>query len=217
MMNTLIISGGNINDDFALSFLKTKNWDKIIGVDKGMEFLYRTDIMPSDIVGDFDSVDKTLISHYENRENVKIHEFIPEKDFTDTQIALDLAIQYGSRKIYILGGTGTRLDHTMVNIQLLKIPKDMGIEACLVDEYNKISLIDSRISIRQKEQFGNYISLLPFSGQVTGVTLRGVKYPLTNHTIVVGESLGVSNEIIEEAAEITIEKGTLILFQSKDQ
>lgn len=215
-MNTLIISGGNINDDFALSFFKTTNWGRIIGVDRGIEFLYRVGILPSDIVGDFDSADKALISYYEGLDDVKVHTFLPEKDVTDTQIALDLAIRYGSREICILGGTGTRLDHTMANIQILSTLKKKGMNTYLLDEHNKISLIDSKVQIGKKEQFGNYISLLPLTPQVTGITLKGMKYPLKNHTLTTGESLGVSNEITAETAEIDLKEGTLILFQSRD-
>lgn len=116
-MNTLIVSGGNIDIELLKKFL-SKNYDMVIGVDKGLEALYTLNFLPNHIVGDFDSVNKSVISFY-NNENVTIHKYNPKKDYTDTDIAIKLAISLNSTKITILGATGTRLDHTLANIHVL--------------------------------------------------------------------------------------------------
>ena len=215
-MSTLIISGGNINSEFALEFYKIKAWTKVIGVDKGLEFLYKNEIMPTDIVGDFDSLSPDILEYYLKQKNIKTHRFQPEKNATDTQIAIEIAVAYESREIYVLGGMGSRVDHTLANIQILSIPLEKKIPAFLINENNKVFLIDKDISLEKEDQLGNYISLLPLTTLVTGVTLKGVKYPLHNHTITSNDSLGVSNEFDSQTANIELEEGILIVIQSKD-
>ncbi len=83
-----IISGGELDEAFILSVLEKMSADYVIGVDRGMEFLYRHDIMPDYIVGDFDSVDKKVADYYRNETNVPIREFRPVKDASDTEIAI---------------------------------------------------------------------------------------------------------------------------------
>lgn len=216
-MNTLIISGGNIEVDFALEILK-KPFDHIIGVDGGVRFCYEQGIVPTRIVGDFDTLPPEILEWYKKNSQVEIREFNPVKDDTDTQIAVELALELGSSHITILGGTGTRIDHVLGNIQILYFPFQRGVECVLLDSHNRIRLVQGRYCIRKAEQYGSYFSLIPFTTDVTGVTLKGVKYPLDKHhfTVLGSGSLGVSNEIVDEQAVILSESGILILIESKD-
>ena len=104
------------------------------------------------------------------------------------------------------------------NIQTLYLPLKKGIKCEILDSHNRIQLIRNRHCIRKEEQYGKYFSLIPFTTDVEGVTLRGVKYPLNRcHFTALGSgSFGVSNEIVEEQAEILIENGIFILIESKD-
>ena len=88
-----------------------------------------------------------------------IREFNPVKDATDTEIALRLAIELRVQKLWIFGATGTRLDHVLSNIHILKIPHDAGVEAYIIDECNRISLWENQICIRKAEKFGKYFSI----------------------------------------------------------
>ncbi len=216
-MHTLIISGGNIEDDFALKVLE-RPFDHIIGVDGGLEFCRRHQMVPTKIVGDFDTLSPQILEWYKENTQTEIREFNPVKDATDTQIAVELAIELSSSRITILGGTGTRLDHVLGNIQTLYLPLKKGIKCEILDSHNRIQLIRNRHCIRKEEQYGKYFSLIPFTTDVEGVTLRGVKYPLNRcHFTALGSgSFGVSNEIVEEQAEILIESGIFILIESKD-
>ena len=107
----VIVSGGELEESFVLSELETLDSQFIIGVDKGMEFLYHHKILPSYIVGDFDSVDQKIGDYYCNETKVPIREFNPVKDASDTEIAIRLAMTLGASEIYILGATGGRIDH----------------------------------------------------------------------------------------------------------
>ena len=97
----VIVSGGELEESFVLSELETLDSQFIIGVDKGMEFLYHHKILPSYIVGDFDSVDQKIGDYYRNETKVPIREFNPVKDASDTEIAIRLAMTLGASEIYI--------------------------------------------------------------------------------------------------------------------
>ena len=216
-MHTLIISGGSIEVDLALSLLG-KNYDHTIAVDGGLGFCQEQKIVPTRIVGDFDTLPPDILTWYQEHTEIEIRKFNPVKDATDTQIAVELALELGSRKITILGGTGTRLDHVLGNIQTLYLALENGADCQILDGHNRIRLIKERWVIKKTEQYGTYFSLIPYTADVYGVTLKGAKYPLTdaNFTVLGTGSLGVSNEIAEDQVEISIKSGILILIESKD-
>lgn len=115
-MNTVLICGGEIEDSFALSFLDRIRPEYIIGIDRGLEFCYKYNIVPQYILGDFDSISPEVLSYYESRD-IPLERYKPEKDATDTRIGLELALKLKSRKIFLLGATGGRLDiHSKLKI-----------------------------------------------------------------------------------------------------
>lgn len=213
-MNTLIVTGGEINKNFLKKHLKINKYDIIIAVDKGLEALDILNINPNYVVGDFDSIDKTILRKYENTQ-IEIIKLNPEKDLTDTHSAINLAIGLKSKKIIIIGAIGTRLDHTIANIHILKLAIDKGINIKIINETNEITLINNSIKI-YKDQNYKYISLIPLTTTVENITLKGFKYPLTKRTLYIGDSLGISNEQLQQEGEIQLEKGILILIRSKD-
>lgn len=217
-MKTILILGGEIQKDFALSFYKSESFDRVIAVDGGLVCLDSLGIVPTDIVGDFDTVPYEILAKYQNRRDVCIRRYDPEKDATDSQIAMELAISSGSSEIYILGATGTRLDHTLGNIHLLALPLNAGIPCFIVDPHNRIRLIQEETMLIKKRQYGTYVSLLPFTSLVEGITLKGFKYPLTNYRMDINANytLGISNELSAEKAVISLASGILILMETKD-
>lgn len=230
-MKVLIITGGNIDNDFALDYLKKHKFDKVIAVDGGLkavaffeEKLPKTQFLLTHIVGDFDTVDKAVLERYRDRSDVQIRAFKPEKDYTDTDIALKLAMELcdgqcedetdSDNKIVLLGATGTRLDHVLANLQMLRMPMEKGIDAVIVDKHNQIRMIEHAYTLNNC--FGKYVSLIPVSEVLEGVDLVGFKYSLENKTVYLGESLCVSNELTREKGLIRIRKGHALLIESRD-
>ena len=181
-MRTVIISGGRIERDFALSFLENETFEQFIAVDNGLRFCYDNQIKPTWIVGDFDTAAPELVEYYQTQTDIPIRRFNPVKDSTDSQIAIELALELGSSEITLLGGTGTRMDHVLGNIQSLMLAKKKGVSCVILDEYNRIQLIDGETRLKKSEQYGKYVSLLPLTTEVTGVDLTGFKFNLTGHT-----------------------------------
>lgn len=217
-MQALIVTGGSIEDAFVLKFLKENPCDLIIAADSGMEFFYRNGLVPNEIVGDFDSVTAGILEFFrENNPQIKIRKFQPEKDETDTELALRTAINAGCKKIWLLGAIGTRLDHVLGNIHLLGMAMEQDCECIILDSCNRIRMLQHGMKILREEQYGEYISLFPFTPTVKGLTLRGFKYPLEKYELQCYHSLGVSNEISQEEAEISFEEGVLLMVESRDK
>lgn len=215
-MRALIVTGGTIQEDFAKEYLKQEKFDFSIASDSGMEFFYHIKEKPQYIVGDFDSAKPEILSYFRMQDGIEFRQFRPEKDETDTELALSVAMSLGAEEICVLGATGTRIDHVIGNIHLLCKPLEKKISCCLIDQHNRIRLLDTSMKLKRKEQFGKYVSLLPFTTEVTGITLKGFKYPLTDYTMTKDNSLGVSNEITGESGEIGLKSGILIMIEARD-
>jgi len=213
-VNTLIITGGTNDKDFIKEHLEKNQYDIIIAVDKGLEVLDMLKIEPNYIVGDFDSINQEILNKYQNG-NSQIVKLNPEKDLTDTHSSVNLAIQLKSKNIVILGGIGTRIDHTIANIHILKLAVERKIKIKIIDERNEITLINKNVQIKKDENY-KYISLMPLTTEVKEVSLEGFKYPLHKKTLYIGDSLGISNELIDKQAKILLKSGILICIKSKD-
>ncbi len=215
-METLIIAGGEINLESLRKYLKKHQNLNIIAVDKGLEVIHQLQIKPNHIVGDFDSVLPSIIQYYQKIPQVIFHQYNPQKDNTDTDIALHLAICLKSSTITMMGALGKRMDHTLANIHILKAALEADIFCQIIDERNKIYLVKDEMKIQKEQTKAKYISLIPLTTTVEGVTLTGFKYSLKDQTLFIGESLGVSNEIIQDCANIKLKKGILIVIESMD-
>lgn len=216
MNNCLIVAGGQIDDNFALGWINDNRPDCIIASDSGMEFFRRSGIVPDIIIGDFDSVREETLDYFKNKDGIQWHRLNPVKDDTDTEAAVRLAAGMGAKRINLLGATGSRMDHMLANIELLGIGLREHIDMSILDAHNRIRMIDSGLTIRRDEQFGKYVSLIPCSMKVEGLCLTGFKYELDGFCMEKFSSLGVSNEIAGDEAEIAFSKGILLVIESVD-
>ena len=211
-MTGVILCGGRITDyPFMKKYLIGA--DLVISADSGARHCRSFELVPDLLVGDFDSVTdadyKDLVSA-----GVEIVRFPVEKDMTDSELAIDIALEKGCNRVILLGALGTRLDHSVSNLFLLKKLLDRGAEGILADENNEARLIDSSIEFeREKDAF---LTLLPVAGPAKGVTTQGLYYPLENATLEVGSSWGVSNRFSSEKAAVTVQEGTLLVILSRD-
>ena len=216
MRRCLVITGGTIDLDFAGSFLKRETFDKVIAVDAGLECAMALGLVPDMVVGDFDTVKPEVLERFRAMEHIIWDVHQPEKDETDTELALMKAQAIGSDEIAVLGATGGRMDHMLGNIHLLYPCLQKGIHAWLADPQNKIYLIDGAREFCRKDLWGKYISFLPLTEQVNGITLEGFRYPLYEKDIEIGTSLCISNELTGETGRITFTDGVLICVESHD-
>lgn len=224
-MHVLILSGGTLNISFAKNYCRTLSFDKVFAVDKGLEYAAQLGLSPDLIIGDFDTVNVNLLSAYEKQImdgslDAVLEKYPVKKDATDTELALLDALKIGATEITMLAVTGSRLDHVLMNMNLLLQAEEAGISCYMVDETNRIQLLSDHARketmLLKEKQHGRYLSIIPVTPLVEGLTITGVTYPLKNKQIKQGNTLTVSNCIVDEKAQIRLEKGSIWVIESKD-
>lgn len=213
-MKAILLCGGTLSERFLRETMKEYPDAVVYAVDGGLTVADAAGVLPDYLVGDFDTADATLVERYETRCVTLRHQ--PEKDATDTELAIDDALMRGAEEVLLLGATGSRLDHTLANMHMLYKVLLQGKKAWILNENNRISLHREAFRRKKDELFGTYVSFLPFFGDVTGVRLSGVKYPLEGATLTAGNSLGISNECVEDSIEVTFLSGCLLMIEARD-
>jgi thiamine pyrophosphokinase len=209
-MTAWIITGGAVHPDH-IPERPTKD-DLVIAADSGLENARALGIEVSTVVGDYDS-----LGHAPDVDaGVEVVTVPTEKDVTDTQLAVEYALQKGARDITIPGGLGGRLDHTLANISILEDLLTKGVRATIADGQNRVRLLHNDSTILPRSSY-KYLSLLSLDPIAKGVEIEGVKYPLKKarlHRTLGG--FGVSNEITGNCCLVAVRKGTLLLVESRD-
>ncbi|WP_059170095.1 thiamine diphosphokinase [Bacillus sp. FJAT-27445] len=188
-----------------------------IGVDRGTAVLLEKGIKPDAAFGDFDSVTKKELAEFETSVP-DLKKFKPEKDETDMELALSWAVAQKPERIGIFGATGGRMDHFLANLYLLGkfALENRPLEINLIDMTNIIYVKGPGLYQVDKSSEKKYISFFPGTTDVSGLTLKGFKYPLENRRIPRGSTLCVSNELIGESGTFSFSEGILIVIRSND-
>ncbi|HEY9578160.1 MAG TPA: thiamine diphosphokinase [Pseudobacillus sp.] len=189
-----------------------------IGVDRGTLYLLDRGIQPQAAFGDFDSISAEEWSFIQKQVE-HIHRFPAEKDETDLELALQWTLSFNPEHVTILGATGGRLDHFFGTVSLLTnnklIFQDTEVE--ILDRLNRLSVCCGPTVKRVwSDPAYKYFSFFPVTKEVKEFTLDGFKYPLTNHTVQLGSTLYVSNELIGESGTFSFTDGILMVIRSTD-
>lgn len=186
-----------------------------IGVDRGNRYLLDHGLTPDIAIGDFDSISREELESYKTLLK-EVRQHVLEKDETDMELALDVALSLHPSKIHIFGATGGRIDHFIANLLLLtKMINQPQIPIEMIDKQN-IAKINTAGSYTIKKSEYPYISFIPLSGSVEGLTLDGFKYILTDGHILLGSTLCISNELIQNYGTYSFKKGILLVIRAKD-
>lgn len=207
-MKAFIYVGGEIFPDGITDF--PKGGDISISADSGYRNAKKLGVSVDYAVGDFDSGDKAELPR-----EAEIIEVPAEKDFTDTQLAVDVALEQGADFITIIGGLGGRLDHTLSNLAILERLWSMGVRAVITDGKNRARYIERTSELVPRGVF-KYISLIATDETAKGVSIEGCKYPLKNARLSRTNQFAVSNEITKNCALVSVKKGGLYIIESKD-
>ena len=174
-----------------------------IAADGGLLNMLESGIFPDITVGDFDSLG--YVPRYG-----KVLVFPREKDDSDVAIAVKHGIDEGCTSFELHAVTGGRLDHTVANLQILTFLSKKGFPACIVDRAYTITAVTDA-TVRLCGGAGDTVSVFAFNGTAAGVTLRGFKYPLNDAQLFCDNPIGLSNELTDTDASITVKNGTLII------
>ncbi|MBQ5615137.1 MAG: thiamine diphosphokinase [Peptococcaceae bacterium] len=202
----VIIGGADINnyDYIRTSFTKD---DFFIFCDSGLKHLEGLQVMPSLIVGDFDS-------HENPHMDVETIVLPCEKDDTDTVYAVKEAIKRGFHDFLIIGVIGARLDHTLGNVSILLYLDSLGLKGTIIDDYSDMEIVSAQ-PVYISDQYP-YFSLLNITGRAKGITIIDAKYPLDNAEITCEYQYGISNEVLPgKQAMVSVSDGKLLLIKDR--
>jgi thiamine pyrophosphokinase len=160
------------------------------------------------VVGDMDSVEPSVRRQLEAQGTPFVISPV-EKDETDLELALRLALERGATELVIAGALGARIDHTLGNLALLALPALAAVAVRIVDGDQVLRLVRDHLIV--SGQPGDILSLLPFGGDVRGVSVTGVHWPLREADLPLGPSLSVSNRMVGQQAEITVQSGMVLV------
>jgi len=211
-MKCVIIANGDL--DYTNEIVdRIRDAKLIISADGGARHLRALNILPHVMIGDFDSIHPDDQVFFKEKQ-VKTLTFASRKNNTDTELCLSWALENNATDITFLGVTGTRLDHTLANIFLLKKLAGLNIPARVINKNNEIHIVTDFIALKGEPK--EFLSIIPITEKASGITFKGLEYPLVNATLEMGSCLGVSNAFKEVSASVSIKKGALIVIKSKD-
>lgn len=172
----------------------------VVAADSGVDHARAAGLDVALAVGDFDSV-RAL-------GEVPVERHPPDKDATDLELALRAALTLEPRRVVVVSGVGTRLDHLLAELGLLAAEPLAGVEVDAVFDATPVHVV--RGERRLTGRVGELVSLVAMHGSAVGVTTEGLVYPLRGETLAAGSSRGVSNVFADPEARIAVERGVLL-------
>ncbi|WP_079508392.1 thiamine diphosphokinase [Mesobacillus jeotgali] len=215
-MKINLVAGGprNLIPEFHLHDGNEVVW---VGIDRGVFYLLESGVKPAAAFGDFDSVSHEEMVQIE-KAVADLKKFRPEKDETDMELALNWALCQNPASIAIFGATGGRLDHLTANIQLLVKPlqENSAVHIEIIDTQNILYVKKPGSYTAEPNDEFKYISFLPITPAVSGLSLENFKYPLNDCHIPIGSTLCISNELIRGHGTFSFSEGILLVVRSRD-
>ncbi len=216
MTCTIGIVGGGPRSFIPTLYEYASKVDYWIGADAGAVYIAEQGLTLETAIGDFDSVSDHQLTHIKHVANqVCIHP--EEKNETDLELAIIHALKWGPTTILFFGVTGGRLDHTLVNVQLLYRLHKHNVHGVIIDVHNEIQLYSNGSHTVTRSDEYPYLSFIPMSAYVTNLSLQGFYYPLRKEPIQWGSTLCLSNKLLSEKGTFSFDDGILILIKSRDQ
>ena len=206
-MKAYIFTGGEIYHQYIEEY--PEEGDLVISADAGYRNATLMGVHTNILIGDFDS-----LGHVPDDVD-EVLQLPTEKDDTDTQIAVETAIERGADEIVIVGSTSGRLDHAMSTLAILEKYWDKRLSIYIVNGQNRVRYIKNSGFIIVRSQY-KYFSLIAADEKVKGVSIEGAKYPLVNKTLFRNRQFAVSNEIVKNAALVNVKKGGIFIIESRD-
>lgn len=198
--------------DLTVGQVSVGEEDLVIAVDGGINYCGVLNIEPDILIGDFDSVNETqrqAILQMKEEAPERVVVLKPEKDDTDMLAALRLGLEKGYDYFLIYGGCGGRMEHTLANIQCLLFLKNKGAVGYLMDGSGMVFVMKNE-EVKLRDNLEGYFSLFCLGKEAKGVSIKGMKYELTDYLMTNDFPIGVSNEFIGKEATISVEDGELV-------
>jgi thiamine pyrophosphokinase len=176
----------------------------IICANGGAKRAFAAKVNPHFVTGDLDSLSGDV------REKLKDTTFVhrPSQYATDLEKALQFALEKGAKSATAIGFSGGRFDHQLTNLNILQKFSDR-LEITCLDDSGAGRFVRDKIKLQV--EIGQQISLMAFQ-KASGITTKGLKYPLKNGALEWGKKNGQSNETVSQNVEISVKSGVLFVF-----
>lgn len=211
MSRAVIFVNGHIPDLETVRQLIRPD-DTVLAADGGTRHVLALELTPSIVIGDLDSLTGDEVRKLENA-GTKIRRHFRDKNETDFELALNFSIEAGYRDILVVAALGYRLDQTLGNLSLLTDLRLSTSDVRFDDGEEEVFFMRSRCQVRGAA--GDSVSLIPWGGQVTGVSTEGLRWPLRGETLHPYKTRGISNELLGETASVTLESGLLLIVHRR--
>lgn len=209
-MHTVIFTSGILENSW-LVVSAIQSASSIIAADHGAQTALDFGVQPEVVLGDMDSIDAVTQQKLQ-KEKVQFIPFPQEKDQTDTELAINYAIEKGATAITLLGGiAGDRLDHILANIFLAGIST---VQITFINGLQRAFIAKGPTSFTLKGHKNDLLSLIPVNGSVTGIASTGLKWELQQEVLVFGKPRGVSNVFLQENVTVSMKDGVLFVVHT---
>ena len=207
-MRAFIYTGGSVRAEYITEHPKAD--DLCIAADSGYHTAKALGERMDLLLGDFDS-----IGDIPRDGGFEIQQVPAEKDYTDTQLAVEIAIDRGADDIVIIGGLTGRLDHTLSTLAILEELHARGLHGYITDGQSRAHYMKSSSTLIARSAY-KYLSILAADEVIKGLDIEGCKYPLKRATLRRRHQFAVSNEITGNVAFIAVKKGGVYIIESRD-
>ena len=214
----VIVADGDVDAELLQELAAARERPRLIAADGGAARVLAAGLLPDLVVGDFDSLDAAQRRQLEAM-GVEARVALPDKDESDMELCLLTALELGPRRITVLGALGLdRPEHGVANLLLLADPRFDACEVVIAGRGSRIWRSGSAAGPAETMidgQAGDYVSLFPLGDVVLGVSTEGLRFPLTDETLPLGPSRGLSNELLQPRARVTARRGRLLIIHTR--
>ena len=208
----VVLLGGEIADLAELGAVRRDA--TVVAADSGLHLAAPLGLNVATVVGDMDSVNPTALAAVEAL-GTEVLRFSPDKDASDAELALRHAAALGATSLVVIAGRSNRLDHELGNLAVLFLPELRRIHVELRVAGARVFRIDAHEQPDTRLQFscktGDIVGLMPFGGDAHGVTTSGLQWALSNDTLAVNSSRGISNRATCDDVVVTLQRGRLLV------
>lgn len=219
--HVIVVADGDVPARAALD-AAWPGWDAdvraVIAADGGLLRAERLGLRATRLVGDLDSLPAADLARAVAA-GIPVERARTDKDESDSELGLLAAIAGGATRVTLLGAFGGRLDHALANLGLLAHPALAGCALAFLDAGTRVTLITAPapdgtpVERSLDGPVGATLSLLPFGGDVAGITTRGLRYPLRDEPMTVGPARGLSNVREDASAAVRVRSGRLLVVE----
>lgn len=206
-MRAFIYAGGSILADNITEH--PKGDDLCIAADAGYRNAQALGERVNILIGDFDSLGAIPEG------DMEVLQVPAEKDLTDTQIAVETALARGADEIILIGGLGSRMDHSLSTLAILEDLRERHVHAHINNGYNRVHYLNASSTLILRSGF-RYLSVLAIDEKIKGLSIDGCKYPLKRATLNRRLQYAISNEITGNCAMISLRRGRIFVIESRD-